>query len=96
MRLELWQNYLPYHGRAYQIPKIDQDVFREEVNRSENLGALKREKDSEWGSPTFVMPKKQGTLHFLTDFREVNKRLIRKPWPLPKISKVLQELEGFR
>jgi hypothetical protein len=26
---------------------------------------------------------------------EVNKRLVRKPFPIPKISTVLQELEGF-
>jgi hypothetical protein len=26
---------------------------------------------------------------------EVNKRLVRKPFPTPKISMVLQELEGF-
>ena len=31
----------------------------------------------------------------ISDFREVNKRLVRKPFPIPKISTVLQELEGF-
>eukprot|EP00804_Cyclotella_cryptica_P024717 CCRYP_001685-RA/>CCRYP_001685-RA protein AED:0.42 eAED:0.42 QI:0/0/0/1/0/0/2/0/344 len=39
--------------------------------------------------------KQDGTVRFLTDFREVNKRPVRKPFPLPKISTVLQELEGF-
>ena len=95
-RLELRQNYSPYVGRAYPIPKCHQDVFRKEVDRLENLGVLKWEGDSEWGSPTLIVPKKQGTVRFLTDFREVNKRLVRKPWPLPKISTVLQEPEGFR
>jgi hypothetical protein len=31
----------------------------------------------------------------ISDFRKVNKRLDRKPFPSPKISIVLQELEGF-
>ena len=31
----------------------------------------------------------------ITDFREVNKQLVRNPFPLPKISTVLQELEGL-
>jgi hypothetical protein len=31
----------------------------------------------------------------ISDFREVNKRFVRKPFPIPKISTVLQELEGF-
>ena len=34
-------------------------------------------------------------MHFLSDFREVNKRNVRKPFPFPEISTVLQELEGF-
>jgi hypothetical protein len=28
-------------------------------------------------------------------FRELNKRIVRKPYPIPKISTILQELEGF-
>jgi hypothetical protein len=34
-------------------------------------------------------------VRFLSNVWEVNKRLIRKPFPIPKISTVLQELEGF-
>jgi hypothetical protein len=30
-----------------------------------------------------------------SDFWEVNKRLVRKPFPIPKISTLLQEIEGF-
>ncbi len=45
--------------------------------------------------PSFIVPKKNNTVHFLSDFWEVNKRLTRKPFPIPKISTVLQELEGF-
>jgi hypothetical protein len=43
----------------------------------------------------FIMPKKDRTLRFLSNFGEVIKRLVRKPFPIPKISTVLQELEGF-
>jgi hypothetical protein len=31
----------------------------------------------------------------LSDVWEINKSLVRKPFPIPKISMVLQELEGF-
>ncbi len=31
----------------------------------------------------------------ISDFREINKRIVRKPYPIPKISTTLQELEGF-
>jgi hypothetical protein len=31
----------------------------------------------------------------ITNFRELNKRIVRRPYPIPKISTILQELEGF-
>ncbi len=33
----------------------------------------------------------------ISDFRElnINKHIVRKPYPIPKISTILQELEGF-
>ena len=39
--------------------------------------------------------KKDNTACFVSNFREVNKQLVRKLFPIPKISTVLQELEGF-
>ena len=42
-----------------------------------------------------MIAKMNGQVYFLTDFREVNKRIVRTPWPIPIISDVLQELEGF-
>ena len=60
------------------------------------LGALKRQNDSEWASPTFIIPKSNKTVRFVPDFGEVNKRLARKPFPLPKITTILQEVEGFK
>ncbi len=43
----------------------------------------------------FIIPKKNWTACFLSKFWVVNKRLVRNPFPIPKISTVLQELEGF-
>ncbi len=34
-------------------------------------------------------------MHTISDFRELNKHIVRKPYPIPKISTILQELEGF-
>ncbi len=45
--------------------------------------------------PSFIIPKKDQTIYFLSDFWEVNKTLFRKSFPIPKISTVLQEIEGF-
>jgi hypothetical protein len=39
--------------------------------------------------------KKECHHKLLGYFGEINKRLVRKPFPIPKICMVLQELEGF-
>ncbi len=56
---------------------------------------MKWQPSSRWASPTFIIPKKDGTVPTIFNFRELNKRIVRKPYPIPKISTTLQELEGF-
>ena len=36
--------------------------------------------ESEWASQSFILPKKDKTVRFLSDFREVNKRIVRNPF----------------
>ena len=48
------------------------------------------------GAPTFIVPKKNNTVRFISDFRELNKWIKRKPYPIPKIQDLLLKLEGFR
>jgi Reverse transcriptase (RNA-dependent DNA polymerase) len=60
-----------------------------------DIGVLEKCNDSEWAAPTFIQPKKTGDVRVLTDFCILNKYLRRKPYPLPKISDLLQKLEGF-
>ena len=94
--LELKEGTTPFHAkRAFPIPRVYLEVLKKEVARLVELGVLKRQPDSEWAVPTFVIPKKDKTVRFISDLREVNKRIVRKPYPIPKISSVLQEMEGF-
>jgi len=67
-----------------------------EINRLVGIGVLKRQSSSRWASPTFIIPKKDMTVRTITDFRKLNKKwIVRRPYPIPKISTMLQELEGF-
>ncbi len=77
------------------MPKVHKETIKKEVERLCQLGVLERQPASEWALPSFIIPKKDKTVCFLSDFWEVNKRLIRKPFPIRKISTVLQEIEGF-
>ena len=92
---ELKEGTKPYHGRPFPVPKSRKATTIKELKRRCDLGVLEFQPASEWASPSFIIPKKDNTVHFISDFREVNKRLVRKPFPIPKISTVLQELDGF-
>ncbi len=47
----------------------------------------------QWVSPTFIIPKQDSST--ISNFRELNNCIVRKPYPIPKISAIQQELEGF-
>jgi hypothetical protein len=94
--IELKPDAKPYHARAYPIPKIHEATLRKEVDRLCEIGVLRKINRSEWAAPTFIIPKKNGTVRFISDFRELNKRIKRKPFPIPKIQDLLMKLEGFQ
>ena len=68
---------------------------KKEIQRLCDLGVLQWQADSEWALPTFILPKLDNTMRVDSDIRKLNKRIVRKPFPIPKISTVLQEREGF-
>jgi len=93
--IKLKEGAQPYHARAYPIPRVHETTLRMEVDRLCQLGVLKRVNRSEWGAPTFIIPKKDGTVRFISDFRQLNQRIKRQPHPIPKIQDLLLKLEGF-
>ena len=95
VHLELKPDAKPYHGKAFPVPFIHKETLKKEVERLAEIGVLQRQPESPWASPTFIIPKKNLTVRFISDFRKVNELLVRKPYPLPKIQTVLQELQGF-
>ena len=60
-----------------------------------DIGVLTKCNDSEWAAPTFIQPKKTGDVRVLNGFCVLNRYIKRKPYLLPKISDLLQKLEGI-
>ena len=92
--IELQLDTKPYHAIPYPVPRAHGAVFRKEVERLCQLGVLKKANISEWGSPTFIQPKK-GTVIFLSDFRKLSQRIHRKLFLILKIQDMLLNLEDF-
>ncbi len=92
---ELKEIVKSYHGRPYPIRKIHKDTLIKKIDCMLVIGVLKWQPLSKWASPSFIIPKKDLTVCTISDFRDLNKCIVRKPYPIPKISTTLQELEGF-
>ena len=95
VKLELEKDAMLFHARAYPIPQIHEATVRKECERLCKEGVLEKDSDSQWAAPTFIVPKKEGTIRFVTDFRQLNKQLKRKPFPIPNIQDILQKIGGF-
>ena len=55
-------------------------MFRKEVKILVSLGVLEEANDSEWGATSFDQPKaKTNCVRLLSDFRNLNRQLKRKP-----------------
>ena len=49
---------------------------------------------SEWAAPTVLVPKRDGSYRLVIDYRKLNAQTVKTSWPLPRISDILNNLEG--
>ena len=64
---------MSYHGRPFPVPKSSKATTIKELKRLCDLGVLEFQPASEWASPSFIIPEKDNTVNFISNFREVNK-----------------------
>jgi len=95
IHLDLESNAIPHRSRPYLVPQAHLDVFKAELDQLVNLGVLEKTGRSEWMAGTFIIPKKDGRVRWVSDFRGLNKYLKRKVYPLPKIKDILQRRRGY-
>jgi hypothetical protein len=65
-------NCKPIHLRDYTVPRSVEQQLRKEIVRLVDIGVLEEDYSSEWASPSFAIPKKNGTIRLVTDFRKLN------------------------
>ena len=93
--LQLKPNAEPFQLQPFAIPQIHMETLRKEINRLCQINVLRRVPMAEYASPSFIIPKKNGTVRVVSDFRMLNSILKNFVHPIPRIQDLLNNLGGF-
>ena len=98
--VQLRADAVPYHcGKPIRIPHVHLETLKKEVQRLCDIGVLEAVSARDagpWCAPSFIIPKKDGTPRFITDYRMVNRMIHRRPWPMPHIADLLQDVGTYK
>jgi hypothetical protein len=62
------------HAPTYTVHRSAEQQLQQskEIVRLVDIGVLEEDYSFEWASPSFAIPKKNGTISVVTDFRKLN------------------------
>ena len=85
----------PIQLRAYRRPQSDYDEIRKQVELLKSNHHI-RDSDSPWAFPVTLADKKDGTKRLCIDYRKLNLITIDDKMPIPRITEVLDRLQGAK
>ena len=93
--LDLQVGTKPVHSRPYGVLFTQHHAFKRDLDHLVKIGVLERSGASQWASGTFIIPKKDGRVRWISDFHALNKCIKMKTYPLPRIAKILFKRTGY-
>ena len=85
IHLEIKEGAKPKHSKTYPVPKAFENLTKKECVGFCGIGVLEEANHSQWVASSLIKPKKINDVRVLANFGKLNKALICKPYPLPKI-----------
>ncbi len=73
VHIDIDPNAKPIHSRPYLVPQIYLKTFKKELDHLVRYGVLTSQQESEWALPSFIIPKKDGRVCWISNLRQLNK-----------------------
>jgi hypothetical protein len=77
VHIDIDPNAKPVHSRPYPVPQIHLKTFKKELDHLVRIGVLAAQQESGWVSPSFIIPKKDGRLCWISDLHQLDASNIR-------------------
>ncbi len=75
IQIDIDPNAKPVHSRPYLVPWIHLKTFKKELNHLVEIGVLAAQQESEWTLPSFITPKKNGRVRWISTYVNWTKSL---------------------
>ena len=66
------------------------------MNDLVNIGVLDKQGHASWIAETFIVPKREGHVCWISDFCALNSAFIRRHYPIPRIQDILSHHTGYK
>ena len=76
---------------AYRCPATWKEQFQQELDYLWNKGFI-IPSDSSWAAPMFTVPKKNGKICLVVDYRQLNSVTVPDPYVMPRIEVILEDI----
>ena len=94
-KIELKKDFIPKKSKVYRIDPVNEDAFNKFIDKNLAKGYIRKsERDLPQAAGFFFIPKKDGKVRPVQDYRYLNENTIKNAYPLPCIDELIDSLAG--
>jgi len=93
--IDLKPNSTPFFGPLYQLTVEEDKALKDYLDEMRAKGFIKPSK-SPYGAPVMFVPKSDGTLRLVIDYRRLNQDTVRNSFPIPLVKALLDRVLGCK